>query len=92
MDATGPLELIRFIRAGDLLPTHHRALGARNVGHPPFRPQIHRRSYSRARRSVSMPAEREPVFRRNDPQQTLILPPDLNECALRTSSHASSPQ
>ena len=26
-----------------------------------------------------MPAETEPVFRRYDPKQTLILPPDLNE-------------
>src|SRR5579875_661156 len=26
-----------------------------------------------------MPAEKEPVFRRYDPKQTLILPPDLNE-------------
>ena len=26
-----------------------------------------------------MPAEREPVFRRYDPKQTLILPPGLNE-------------
>ena len=28
---------------------------------------------------MGMPAEKEPVFRRYDPKQTLILPPDLNE-------------